>query len=168
MCWPDSNGAPTSWVAGLFGKSLIKMGFPHFDDDHRAATAYPRLFEISVELVAGPYDYIERAMMGRTADFGFVRLPTEDLGFEVMSLLSSGMLCAVLADHHLAAQERIGAEDLVRTALVLLGRLRHNRQEIEKRLRNAQGNVQCRVEPIRWNQTLPWSPRAWAFQSSPR
>ncbi|MFP9139199.1 LysR family transcriptional regulator [Devosia sp. XGJD_8] len=136
--------------AGRFGKSLIKMGFPH----SMTTTVLPRLIrdflgeakEISVELVAGPYDYIERAVMGRTADFGFVRLPTEDLGFEVMPLLSSGMLCAVPADHHLAAQERIGAEDLVRTDLVLLGRLRHNRQEIEERLRNAQGNVQCRVE----------------------
>lgn len=136
--------------AGRFGKSLIKMGFPH----SMTTTVLPPLIrdflgeakEISVELVAGPYDYIERAVMGRTADFGFVRLPTEDLGFEVMPLLSSGMLCAVPAKNPLAAQASIGAEDLVRTDLVLLGRLRHNRQEIEERLRNAQGNVRCRVE----------------------
>lgn len=136
--------------AGRFGKSLIKMGFPH----SMTTTMLPRLIreflgeakEISVELVAGPYDYIERAVMGRTADFGFVRLPTEDLGFEVMPLLASGMLCAVPADHPLAARERIEVEDLVRTDLVLLGRLRHNRQEIEERLRSAQGSVRCRVE----------------------
>jgi DNA-binding transcriptional LysR family regulator len=136
--------------AGRFGKSLIKMGFPH----SMTTTVLPLLIrdflgearEISVELVAGPYDYIERAVMGRTADFGFVRLPTEDRGFEVMPLLSSGMLCAVPADHLLAARESIGAEDLVHSDLVLLGRLRHNRQEIEERLRSAQGNVRCRVE----------------------
>ncbi|MGV3650705.1 MAG: LysR family transcriptional regulator [Devosia sp.] len=136
--------------AGRFGKSLIKMGFPH----SMTTTMLPPLIrdflgeakEISVELVAGPYDYIERAVMGRTADFGFVRLPTEDLGFEVMPLLSSGMLCAVPADHPLAKLERIEAEALVGSDLVLLGRLRHNRQEIEERLRSAQGNVRCRVE----------------------
>lgn len=136
--------------AGRFGKSLIKMGFPH----SMTTTILPPLIrdflgearEISVELVAGPYDYIERAVMGRTADFGFVRLPTEDLGFEVMPLLASGMLCAVPANHPLAALDRIQIQDLEQADLVLLGRLRHNRQEIEERLRAAQGNVRCRVE----------------------
>lgn len=136
--------------AGRFGKSLIKMGFPH----SMTTTILPPLIrdflgearEISVELVAGPYDYIERAVMGRTADFGFVRLPTEDLGFEVMPLLASGMLCAVPANHPLAALDRVQIQDLEQADLVLLGRLRHNRQEIEERLRAAQGNVRCRVE----------------------
>jgi DNA-binding transcriptional LysR family regulator len=136
--------------AGRFGRSLIKMGFPH----SMTTTMLPSLIrdflgearEISVELVAGPYDYIERAVTGRTADFGFVRLPTEDLGFEVMPLLASGMLCAVPATHPLAEREKIVAEDLVQSDLVLLGRLRHNRQEIEERLRSAQVDVRCRVE----------------------
>jgi DNA-binding transcriptional LysR family regulator len=136
--------------AGRFGRTLIKMGFPH----SMTTTMLPGLIrefladakEISVELVAGPYDFIERAVTGRTADFGFVRLPTEDLGFEVIPLLSSGMLCAVPADHALAARKSVCAEDLADTNLVLLGRLRHNRQDIEERLRRAQGSVRCRVE----------------------
>jgi len=136
--------------AGRFGKTLIKMGFPH----SMTTSMLPKLIrdfladatEVSVELVAGPYDYIERAVMGRTADFGFVRLPTDDLGFEVIPLLSSGMLCAVPADHPLAEQGSVRAEDLADANLILLGRLRRNRQEIEERLRRAHGGVRCRVE----------------------
>lgn len=136
--------------AGRSGRTLIKMGFPH----SLTTTLLPKLVseflatqdQVSIELVAGPYDTIERAVMGRSVDFGFVRLPTEDRGLETMPLVSSGQLCALPAGHPLAALETIGADDLVRTDLVLLGRLRSSREDIEERLRRAQGAVRCRVE----------------------
>jgi DNA-binding transcriptional LysR family regulator len=89
---------------------------------------------------------VEQAVTGRAADFGFVRLPTEDLGFEVMPLFTSGTLSAVPKDHVLASRDAITAEDLNQADMVLLGRLRHNRQEIESLLRDAKSEVRCRVE----------------------
>lgn len=136
--------------AGRFGRSLLKMGFPH----SMTTTILPKVIRqfladtssVSLELVAGPYSYVEHAVMGRMADFGFVRLPTEDLGFEVMPLFSSGTLCAVPVDHPLADRDTISAADLDKTDMVLLGRLRHNRHEIENLLRDARSEVRCRVE----------------------
>ncbi|GAA4130700.1 LysR family transcriptional regulator [Aminobacter aganoensis] len=136
--------------AGWSGKTLIKMGFPH----SLTTTLLPGLVrdflaaqsEVSIELVAGPYDAIERAVMGRTVDFGFVRLPTEDRGLQTMPLVSSGQLCALPVGHPLAERETVSADDLSRTDLVLLGRLRSSREDIEERLRHAQGTVRCRVE----------------------
>ena len=136
--------------AGRFGRSLMKMGFPH----SMTTTILPPVIRdflaettsVSLELVAGPYSYVEHAVMGRVADFGFVRLPTEDLGFEVTPLFTSGTLCAVPAGHALAARTTISAEDLNQADMVLLGRLRHNRQEIETLLRDAKSEVRCRVE----------------------
>lgn len=136
--------------AGRFGRSLMKMGFPH----SMTTTILPPVIRdflaettsVSLELVAGPYSYVEHAVMGRVADFGFVRLPTEDLGFEVTPLFTSGTLCAVPAGHALAARPTISAEDLNQADMVLLGRLRHNRQEIETLLRDAKSEVRCRVE----------------------
>src|SRR5690606_27981232 len=71
---------------------------------------------------------------------------TEDLGFEVTPLFTSGTLCAVPSGHALAARTTISAEDLNQADMVLLGRLRHNRQEIETLLRDAKSEVRCRVE----------------------
>ena len=136
--------------AGRFGRSLVKMGFPH----SMTTTILPTVVRdfladtdsVSLEFVAGPYHYVERAVTGRIADFGFVRLPTEDAGFDVMPLFSSAMLCAVPAAHPLAGYASITAKDLDNTDMILLGRLRHNRQEIEEQLRTAKSNVRCRVE----------------------
>ena len=46
----------------------------------------------------------------------------------------------------LAELETISANDLARVDLVLLGRLRSSREDVEERLRRAQGTVRCRVE----------------------
>ncbi|AMS42508.1 LysR family transcriptional regulator [Aminobacter aminovorans] len=136
--------------AGRSGRTLIKMGFPH----SLTTTLLPKLVadflatqdQVSIELVAGPYDMIERAVMGRSVDFGFVRLPTEDRGLVTMPLVSSGQLCVLPAGHPLAARETISADDLAGSDLVLLGRLRSSREDIEERLRRAQSAVRCRVE----------------------
>ena len=57
--------------AGRFGRSLLKMGFPH----SMTTTILPRVIRdflaettsISLELVAGPYSYVEHAVTGRVA-----------------------------------------------------------------------------------------------------
>jgi DNA-binding transcriptional LysR family regulator len=136
--------------AGRFGRALVKMGFPH----SMTTSILPAVVRdflaggtaVNLELVSGPYDFIERAVTGRTADFGFVRLPTEDAGFKVMPLISSTMACAVPRDHRLADATSIAAGDLDHADVILLGRLRRNRAEVEEQLRAAGSNVRCRVE----------------------
>ena len=136
--------------AGRSGRTLIKMGFPH----SLTTTVLPGLVrdfladqdQVSIELVSGPYNEIERAVMGRAVDFGFVRLPTDDRGLQTMPLLKSMQLCVLPAGHPLAARETVAASDLSRMDLVLLGRLRSSREDLEERLRRALGTVRCRVE----------------------
>ncbi|WP_269930516.1 LysR family transcriptional regulator [Aminobacter sp. HY435] len=136
--------------AGRSGRTLIKMGFPH----SLTTTLLPGLVrdfladqdQVSIELVSGPYSEIERAVMGRAVDFGFVRLPTDDRGLQTMPLLKSMQLCVLPAAHPLAEHETVAASDLSRLDLVLLGRLRSSREDLEERLRKALGTVRCRVE----------------------
>jgi DNA-binding transcriptional LysR family regulator len=63
-----------------------------------------------------------------------------------MPLISSPMLCAVPFGHRLASDDRVSAEDLDRADVILLGRLRRNRAEVEEQLRAAGSHVRCRVE----------------------
>lgn len=136
--------------AGRSGRTLIRMGFPH----SLTTTLLPALVrdflasqdQVSIELVSGPYSEIERAVMGRMVDFGFVRLPTDDRGLQTLPLLKSMQLCVLPVAHPLAGREMIAARDLSRMDLVLLGRLRSSREDLEDRLRKALGTVRCRVE----------------------
>lgn len=136
--------------AGRSGRTLIKMGFPH----SLTTTLLPPLVreflleqdQVSIELASGPYDTIERSVMGRTVDFGFVRLPAEDRGLQTMPLVSSAQICVMPTGHPLSANETIADKDLAGVDLVLLGRLRSSREDIEQMLRRAQGTVRGRVE----------------------
>jgi DNA-binding transcriptional LysR family regulator len=82
----------------------------------------------------------------RSADLGFVRLPTEDPGFEVRPLLRGGTTCVMAKDHPLATKETIELKDLARNDLILLGRQRTARHELEDELRAAKAPHHCRIE----------------------
>jgi DNA-binding transcriptional LysR family regulator len=85
-------------------------------------------------------------VQARTADLGFVRLPTEEPGFESKKLLRSGTLCVMPPEHPLAAKEKIVLKDLARQELILIGRQRTSRDELEHALRSLGAPYRCRVE----------------------
>jgi DNA-binding transcriptional LysR family regulator len=99
-----------------------------------------------VEVLPGPYGAIEHMVHARAADLGFVRLPTEDPGFDVRPLLRGGTTCVMAKNHPLASKEVIELKDLARNDLILLGRQRTARHELEDELRAIRSPHQCRVE----------------------
>lgn len=135
---------------GVFGEALIRVAFPH----SLATTMLPPLIarfkadhpRVTVEILSGPYDAIERMVRGRVADLGFVRLPPEEPGFNTVSLSSSGTTCVMPAGHPLASKETIDVNDLARNDLILLGRQRINRNELEHELRRMVPSYRCSLE----------------------
>jgi DNA-binding transcriptional LysR family regulator len=136
--------------SGAFGEALIRVAFPHslsttmlppivarFKADH------PR---VTVEILSGPYDAIERMVRGRVADLGFVRLPPEEHSFDTRPLFTSGTTCVMPAGHPLAAKQAIDVNDLARNDLILLGRQRINRNELEHELRRMVPTYRCSLE----------------------
>lgn len=135
---------------GAFGDAVIRIAFPH----SLTTTMLPPLIatflaqqpHVTVEMLSGPYDAIERMVHGRVADLGFVRLPPEDGTFDVRPMFTSGTTCVMPADHPLAAKKSIDVTDLARTDLILLGRQRINRNELEHELRRIVPSYRCRLE----------------------
>lgn len=136
--------------AGAFGETLVKIAFPH----SLTTTMVPPMVgaflsshpEVTVELLSGPYDAIERMVRARIADFGFVRLPPEDRTLAARPMVTSSTSCVMSKDHPLAEKSVIRHEDLARRDLILLGRQRSNRNELEYELRRAVPAYRCRLE----------------------
>ncbi|MHA6196078.1 LysR family transcriptional regulator [Pseudomonas wadenswilerensis] len=102
--------------------------------------------DVVLEVITGGYDSLERAVLDRSADFAFVRLPTELEGFEVLPVLDTEGMCVMRHDHPLAALAEIPLEALRDQPLVLLGKQRNLRSELDQRLREARITPQVRVE----------------------
>jgi DNA-binding transcriptional LysR family regulator len=135
---------------GAFGEALIRVAFPH----SLSTTMLPPLLarfrqdhpRVTVEILSGPYAAIERMVHGRTADLGFVRLPAEEHAFDARPLFSSGTTCVMPAGHALTGKETIDVNDLARHDLILLGRQRINRDELEHELRRMVPSFRCCLE----------------------
>ncbi|MGK9054445.1 LysR family transcriptional regulator [Neorhizobium petrolearium] len=135
---------------GAFGEALVRVAFPH----SLSTTMLPPLVasfkadhpRVTVEILSGPYDAIERMVHNRTADLGFVRLPTEQHSFEARPLFTSGTTCVMPIGHPLAAKQAIDVNDLARNDLILLGRQRINRNELEHELRRMVPTYRCSLE----------------------
>jgi DNA-binding transcriptional LysR family regulator len=135
---------------GSGGATLLRVAFPH----SMTTTVIPGLLtqfmalrpRAVVEVLPGPYGAIEQMIHGRSADLGFVRLPTEDHGFSVRPLLRAGTTCVMAKTHPLAGKARIELKDLARSDLILLGRQRTARNDLEAELRSARAPHHCRIE----------------------
>ncbi|MGK6313512.1 LysR family transcriptional regulator [Neorhizobium sp. DT-125] len=135
---------------GAFGEALVRVAFPH----SLSTTMLPLLVarfkadhpRVTVEILSGPYDAIERMVHNRTADLGFVRLPAEQHSFDARPLFTSGTTCVMPIGHPLAAKQAIDVNDLARNDLILLGRQRINRNELEHELRRMVPTYRCSLE----------------------
>jgi DNA-binding transcriptional LysR family regulator len=136
--------------AGAGGDGLLRVAFPH----SMTTTILPRVLarffpahpRAVVETLAGPYGVIEQMVRSGSADLGFVRLPAEDPAFRVRPLLRGGTICVMAVDHPLAKREHIELRHLARNDLILLGRQRSSRNELEYELREAGAPFHCRIE----------------------
>ncbi|MCJ0763988.1 LysR substrate-binding domain-containing protein [Variovorax terrae] len=96
-----------------------------------------------LEILSGSYSDTERALLSRDADVGLVRLPMEMPGLHASACLESDAVCIMPLGHPLEHLPSISPLDLLDTTLILLGRQRLIRHEIDMAFRQAR--VQPRV-----------------------
>ncbi len=88
--------------------------------------------QVRLELHTGPYDTIERMLLDERAEIGFIRVPTQRAGLRTTPLIASRTVCVMPRDHPLAAQSEVSVRDLKGVPLILLGRMRAPRREVDE------------------------------------
>lgn len=99
-----------------------------------------------VELHTGPYDAIERMLLDDRAEIGFIRLPAQSQNLDVRPLVEVRTVCVLPIGHPLAAREVISIDDLAGIPLILLGRQRAARTDIDTAFFEAGVRPVIRVE----------------------
>lgn len=132
---------------GGFKRRLLKVAVP----STLATTLMPVLAkrfmqahpDVVLEVLSGSYNDTERALLSRDADIGLVRLPTEMQGLSTRASLDSEAVCIMPKGHALESLAEVSPTDLIDVSLVLLGRQRQIRHDIDMAFR--QRRVQPRV-----------------------
>lgn len=101
---------------------------------------------VQIELHTGSYDTIERMLKDGRAELGFVRLPAEKSGLKITPLMRVRTVCVMPLDHPLAQQHEVEIKDLAGQPLILLGRTRAPRREIDEVFWKAGVTPRVRVE----------------------
>lgn len=102
--------------------------------------------DVVLEVLSGSYGDTERAILSRDADLGLVRVPMEMPGLQATVCLESDSVCIMPRGHPLELLESIGVPDLEDVPLVLLGRQRQIRHEIDMAFRQARVLPRVAVE----------------------
>lgn len=82
----------------------------------------------------------------RAVDCGFVRMPAEFPGLSCKLLIRTGSACVIPTAHPLAARKRIQVHQLRGEPLILLGKGRQSRRDVDEVFRIAGIKPQVRVE----------------------
>lgn len=101
---------------------------------------------VQIEIHTGSYDTIERMLQDGRAELGFIRLPAQKAGLQLTPLMRVRTVCVMPRDHALTARERISIRDLSGVPLILLGRMRAPRSEIDQVFWRAGVAPRIRVE----------------------
>ena len=110
---------------------------------HQFMQAHP---DVVLEVLSGSYTETERALLSRDADIGLVRLPMTMPGLRTRACLESEAVCIMPKGHALQALDEVTPSDLVDAPLILLGRQREIRQEIDMAFRHARVQPRVAVE----------------------
>lgn len=136
--------------AGAAPDRLMRLAFPHSMTTTILPGVLRRFLDgrkgTVVEILPGPYGAIERMVKDGAADLGFTRLPAEDRSLAARPLLRSGSTCVMPEAHRLARAAMVELRDLACEDLILLGRQRSARNELEHELKAISPDLHCRVE----------------------
>jgi DNA-binding transcriptional LysR family regulator len=132
---------------GGFKRRLLKVALPATlatglmpQLAQRFMQAHP---DVVLEVLTGSYRDNERAILSREADLALVRVPTEMPGLRAAPALESDAVCILPRGHALEKKRSLTVADLEDQPLVLLGRQRMVRHEMDMAFRQAR--VQPRV-----------------------
>lgn len=101
---------------------------------------------VQIELHSGPYDTIERMLLDDRAEIGFLRIPVQRAGLHVMPSIEAHTVCVMPNGHPLTERASITMEDLRAEPLILLGRMRAPRRELDEAFWTAGLAPNVRVE----------------------
>ncbi|MDP3518501.1 MAG: LysR family transcriptional regulator [Pseudohongiella sp.] len=124
--------APPSFSEGLLSSvvsSFIRM--------------YP---QVSISLDSHGVETSLKMIALRAVDCGFTKLPIEYPGLVSEPLLEAGTVCVLPAGHALSARAEITVQDLYQQPLILLGKGRSFRRDIEQAFAQRNIPMQIRVE----------------------
>jgi DNA-binding transcriptional LysR family regulator len=82
----------------------------------------------------------------RTVDCGFIQLPEHHPGLRSEAILTGQMVCVMAPNHPLATRKVLKANDLRDTPLILLGKGRYSREQIETAFRTAGVPMRVKIE----------------------
>ncbi|WP_343714216.1 LysR family transcriptional regulator [Inquilinus sp.] len=136
--------------AGNSRQILLRIGVPH----SMSQTILPRIVgefladhgNVALEILSGAYHETERAVLTRQADLGFVRLPTGEAGMDTIAIARTTSVCVMPQGHRLAEKAVVSVEDLEGEPLVLLGRQRPARAEMDQMFRQVRFRPRVQVE----------------------
>ena len=124
--------APNSFIAGPLANVVASFLKEHPQVNISLDTHSP---ELAREIVAR-----------RSADCGFIQLPENHPGLISESIITSGTVCALSSEHKLAKLKKIQPSDLHNENLILLGKGRYSRQQIENIFRQKNIRMHIKVE----------------------
>lgn len=135
---------------GGFKRHLLKVAVP----STLATTLMPVLArqfmqahpDVVLEVLSGSYTEAERALLSRDADIALVRLPMVMPGLRAHASLQSDAVCIMPRGHALEALDEVAPLDLADAALVLLGRQRQIRHDIDIAFRHARVRPRVAIE----------------------
>ena len=126
---------------GGFKRQLLKISLPTVLAT-AVMPAIARRFtqrhpDVVIEVLTASYRETERALLSREADVGLVRLPAELPGIATSGRMATQLACVMPKGHALEQREVVRAADLDELPLVLMGRQRYTRQELDMAMRQA-------------------------------
>lgn len=118
-------------------QSVMPAVAESFLDDHP---------DVALEVLVGTYEASEVAVLGREADLALVRWPALNSGLNMVLRLDTESVCVMPPGHALATLDTVTPGDLIGVDMVLLGRQRLLRQQIDQAFRQGRMMPQIRAE----------------------
>lgn len=101
---------------------------------------------VALEVLVGTYESGEVALLSREVDLALVRSPPLNTGLAMVFEMATEAVCVMPAAHPLQALKTVATADLIDVDLVLLGRQRSLRQDIDQAFRQGRMRPQIRAE----------------------
>lgn len=102
--------------------------------------------DVVLEVLSGAYEQGEISVLGREADVSLLRIPTQNSGLKTVPFMSTEAICILPPGHRLLGLAEITAADLDNVDVVLLGRQRPLRHDIDMAFRHARVRPKIRAE----------------------
>jgi DNA-binding transcriptional LysR family regulator len=124
--------APPSFSEGLLSRVLSRFIMEHPN--------------VNLSLDSQSVETAKEMVALRAVDCGFIKLPADHPGLRCRPLVRAGTVCALPAAHPLCKRKIIAARDLADEPLILLGKGRSSRLQLEEAFMDAGASLRVRVE----------------------